>query len=270
MNPSPADKPDTWRLIRTPPAGGSWNMAVDEMLLRRVGRKDSPPILRLYGWQPPCLSIGYAQSIDDVDRDRLKALGWDLVRRPTGGKAILHTDELTYAVITPHDEPRMAGGILSSYRQVAEALLAALLSLEIPAKIAGRAQPGQDDGPVCFEAPSDYEITVDGKKILGSAQARRNKGILQHGTFPLEGDLGRINQVLMYPNETARQAATRQLHNRATTAKKALGRSISMDRAMSSFVQAFQDALRLEFQASDLSALEIAEARELESHHQEF
>ena len=105
----------TWRLIKTPPASGAWNMAVDETLLSAMGNNRPLPVLRLYSWSPPCLSIGYAQPVSDVRPDILAGKGWGLVRRLTGGRAILHTDELTYAVITPNDEPRLAGGLRLSY-----------------------------------------------------------------------------------------------------------------------------------------------------------
>ena len=114
-----------WRVMLTPPAPGPWNMALDEAILEGVGKKEVLPTLRLYAWQPACLSLGYAQSAKDVDQDQLHTCGWDLVRRPTGGRAILHTDELTYSVIAPLHEPRVYGNILESYRHLSMALLSA-------------------------------------------------------------------------------------------------------------------------------------------------
>ena len=103
---------EPWRLLITPPAHGAWNMAVDEAILEEVSRGNSLPTLRLYAWEPPCLSIGYAQPISNVDLVRLRAYDWELVRRPTGGRAVLHTDELTYSVIAPSKEPLVAGTLL--------------------------------------------------------------------------------------------------------------------------------------------------------------
>ena len=102
----------TWRLIITPPARGAWNMAVDEAILEHAGRGEVLPTLRLFAWEPPCLSLGRAQPFTDVDTERLQARGWDVVRRMTGGRAILHTDELTYSVSGPVDEPHLAGSLL--------------------------------------------------------------------------------------------------------------------------------------------------------------
>ena len=125
---------NTWRLIITSPNAGSWNMAVDEALLLSVGKGESLPVLRLYSWKPACLSLGYAQPVGDVDVTRLASRSYDVVRRPTGGKAILHTDELTYAVIAPENEPRLAGGVLESYQRLSQALLLALRLLGIEAQ----------------------------------------------------------------------------------------------------------------------------------------
>ena len=93
--------PGTWRLLLSEPLSGPENMALDEALLENVGRGMAAPTLRLYAWRPPCLSLGYAQPVGDVDQTALAEHQWDVVRRPTGGRAILHTDELTYAVIAP-------------------------------------------------------------------------------------------------------------------------------------------------------------------------
>ena len=125
----------TWRLLITPPAHGAWNMAVDEAILEHVYRKESLPTLRLYAWDPPCLSLGHAQPFADVDTNRLKQRGWEVVRRATGGRAILHTDELTYSVIAPANEPRVEGSVLESYNRLAQALLLAVQSLEIPVEM---------------------------------------------------------------------------------------------------------------------------------------
>src|SRR5260221_14259042 len=106
--------PATWRLVHSPLADGAANMAIDEAILRAVAAGQAPPTLRFFGWTPPCLSLGYAQPAAEVDAERLNQLGYGLVRRPTGGRAILHTHELTYSVIAPMDEPRVRGGGVES------------------------------------------------------------------------------------------------------------------------------------------------------------
>src|SRR5512144_218397 len=222
---------NTWRLILTPPARGAWNMAVDEAILEQIGRGDSLPTLRLYAWDPACLSLGHAQPFADVDIARLQARGWEVVRRLTGGRAILHTDELTYSVIGSAVEPVLAGSVLESYNRLAQALLFAVKTLELPVEIKEAAQNNiSRNNPVCFEVPSSYEITVAGKKLIGSAQARKKEGVLQHGSLPLTGDLTRICQALVFENESAREEASKRLLERATTVESALGVGVSWEK----------------------------------------
>jgi lipoyl(octanoyl) transferase len=248
---------DLWRLLSTSPAHGSWNMAVDEAILDAVGRGDSPPTLRVYSWEPACLSLGYAQPLSDVDIPRLQAHGWELVRRPTGGRAILHTDEITYSVIAPLDDPRVAGTLLESYGRLATALVEALRLLKLQVEIQERATGNSNTPtPVCFEIPSTFEITVRGKKLVGSAQARRKEGILQHGSLPLTGDLTRILQVLVFPDEEARTRAANHLLERATTVEAALGRVISWNEAAQAIASAFRAVFALDLQPGELSKQE--------------
>jgi len=255
---------DIWRLLITPPARGAWNMAVDEAILEAAGRGDSLPTLRLYAWKPACLSLGYAQSSQDVDVRRLKANGWEVVRRATGGRAILHTNELTYSVTAPPDEPRVLGSVLESYSRLAGALIAALRALGLPVEVEEHAAPASAaKGPVCFEVPSAYEIVVGGKKLVGSAQARKKEGVLQHGTFPLSGDLTRITQALVFPDEQARAAAAQKLLARATTAESVTGQVIAWETAAQAFVNAFERELGLTFERGQLSEGEKARAEEL-------
>lgn len=262
-----------WRLLITPPARGAWNMAVDESILEHIGRggplglrqgQVSLPTLRLYAWEPPCLSLGYAQPFSDVDVSCLNARGWEVVRRATGGRAILHTDELTYSVIAPNNEPRVEGSVLESYNRLAQALLLAVKNLELPVEMKeGKENGNGSNNPVCFEVPSTYEITVNGKKLIGSAQARKKEGVLQHGSLPLTGDLARICEALVFENESAREEAAKRLLDRATTVESALGSAVSWETAAQAFVGAFEAQLGLSFERGELSQSESTRAEEL-------
>jgi len=253
-----------WRLLITPPARGAWNMAVDEAILEYIGRNESRPTLRLYAWDPACLSLGHAQPFSDVDVNRLKARGWEVVRRATGGRAILHTDELTYSVIAPNDEPRVAGTVLESYNRLAQALLVAIKELELAVEMKeGKADGNGTPNPICFEVPSTYEITVDGKKLIGSAQARKKEGVLQHGSLPLTGNLARICQALVFESELAREEASKRLLTRAATVEAALGRAVSWEMAAQAFIHAFESQLGLSLKGGELSESESKRADEL-------
>jgi lipoate-protein ligase A len=269
-----------WRLIQSLPSHGAWNMAVDEAILESAIAGKSFATLRLYAWEPACLSLGYAQPVADADRAVLENSGFELVRRPTGGRAILHGDELTYSVIGTENDPRLAGGVLESYCNLSQALLEALRLLGIPAEALEKpsttgsptenltvggspAHKSAAQNPVCFEVPSNYEITSGGKKLVGSAQARRKEGVLQHGTLLLSGDLTRIVRVLRFRDETAREQAASRLVERATTAECAAGRLISWKEAARAYIQAFASILNLELEPAGLSPVELARADQL-------
>jgi lipoate-protein ligase A len=215
------------------------------------------PTLRLYAWEPGCLSLGYAQPYADIDLIRLRKRGWDAVRRPTGGRAILHTDELTYSIVAPIGEPLVAGTLLESYSRIGRALLLAVQSLGLAAEMKAQAGERHDStNPVCFEVPSAHEITINGKKLIGSAQARRKDGVLQHGSLPLTGDLSRITQTLRFSNEDERRAAASRLLARATTVESALGRSVGWDEAAEALPRGFEQAFGLAFERRPLSSFE--------------
>ena len=263
---------NTWRLLINEPSSGAKNMAIDEAIVEAVGRGEAPPTLRLYAWAPPCLSLGHAQPVADVSLDALKERGWDLVRRPTGGRAILHADELTYSVCGLSSDPRLEGGVLSSYRVLSRALLRALQLIGIEAEArenqqlanaSNQRKSGSDQNPVCFEESSDYEITYLRKKLIGSAQARRKETVLQHGSLPLYGDLTRIVQVLHIKDDLERDDAARRLQARATSVEQALGRKITWEYAAQAFVSAFAETLNLEFRSGTLSQAEIDRADNL-------
>ncbi len=238
---------------------------MDESILEHIHRGEALPTLRLYSWDPPCLSLGHAQSFSDVDVTRLKSRGWEVVRRLTGGRAILHTDELTYSVTGNTDEPVLAGGILESYNRLAQALMYAVHELGLPVEMKEHAdQPATKNlNPVCFEVPSTYEITVNGKKLIGSAQARKKEGVLQHGSLPLTGDLTRICQALVFKDESARDVAAQRLLTRATTVESVLGVEKDWETAARSLVHGFEVQLGIKFESGVLSQSEEKRAAEL-------
>jgi lipoate-protein ligase A len=262
MNP-PRYPAGTWRLLISPPADGATNMAIDEAILRAVSAGLIPATLRLYAWEPPCLSLGRGQPGAEVDRVACARDGAHIVRRPTGGRAILHTDELTYSVIAPLDEPRLAGDIVTSYRRLSRALLAALqhMNVNVESHRAATGEPGAEaPNPVCFEVPSHYELTTaDGRKLVGSAQMRTSDVVLQHGTLPLEGDIARICR---YLNEAP---APERVRARAATLESALGRRVERAEAAEALVVGFSTALNLTLNRGELTPEEqswVAELRD--------
>ena len=240
-------------------------MAIDSAILAAVERGEAPPTLRLYSWDPPCLSLGYSQAYSDVDLHQLSVNGWDLVRRPTGGRAILHTDELTYAVIGPKSDPRLTGNLMDSYQNISRALFEALSQMGLPVEVHAGKNPEAHHQPVCFENPSDFEITAKGRKIIGSAQARKKTGLLQHGSLPLIGDLTRITKALRYQTNAERQRAGEILLQKAATVYDVLGIEISWDQAGEILVNSFSRVLNLSLVEGELSSDEMDHALLLES-----
>lgn len=256
-----------WRLLKNDPADGAFNMALDEAILLAVSQGRAAPTLRLYTWQPPCLSVGYAQPlIRDFDLRACRAMGYNVVRRPTGGRAILHIDELTYSVTLLQDDPRLAGGVVSSYQCLSKGLLAGLRRLGVDATQAVDPSPGSVRAirtPTCFDLPSYFEITVGGKKLVGSAQVRRGGGVLQHGTLPLWGDISRIVHLLRLSSEEHRAQMASRLVKRATTLAQVAGRMIPFDEAAQALVAGFAEALNLELAEGELTAWERERAERL-------
>ncbi len=241
-------------------------MAVDEAILEAVIAGQSQPTLRLYAWDPPCLSLGYSQPVQDVDKEALTQRGWHLVRRPTGGRAILHTDELTYSIMAPQTDPHVSGSILESYRRLSMALVAGLNRMGLTAsadKEYDLPAGSQANGAVCFEVPANYEITVAGKKLIGSAQARRYQGVLQHGSLPLYGDLSRITHALKYTAESQRERAIQRLLAHATTVETLTGKVVSWQSAADALILAFQETLAIQLVPGELSQSEKLRASEL-------
>lgn len=237
----------TWRLLITPDCDGAYNMALDQAILEHVGVGNSPPTLRFFSWQPACLSLGQAQPAADADLDRIRANGWTIVRRPTGGRAILHTDEITYSVALPAGHPIVQGDIVTSYRRLSAALQRALMNLGLQARADKRLEkiPEGAKGPVCFEVPSDYEITANGHKLVGSAQVRKYGGVLQHGSLPLWGDISRICDALAFPDDATREQVRARVHQRATTLEAVLGRAVTWEEAADALREAFRTTFDL-------------------------
>lgn len=250
----------TWRLLlEDSPRNGAENMALDEAIMDAVATGDAPPTLRLYQWAPPALSLGKRQPLGGVRLDRCAHDGVEIVRRATGGLAILHTDELTYSIATRPDDPRAAGAILDSYRSLSEGLLLALDLLAIHAEMAP-VVPGGAHGTsaICFEQPSAYEISVGGRKLIGSAQVRPQARLLQHGSLPLTGDIGRIVDYLRFDPDDERETLRRHLHERATTLSAVLGRDVPFAEAAEAMRSGFADALNIQLEPGELTSGERA------------
>jgi lipoate-protein ligase A len=257
-----------WRLIvDTAMRAGAENMALDEAIMEAVAAGDSPATLRFYQWSPPCLSLGKRQPLDGVDLAACRADGVGVVRRATGGWAILHTDELTYSVALRPDDSRVSGAILDTYRTLSQGLIAGLRLLGADAEM-NPVIPGgaQNSSAACFEVPSAYEITLGGRKLIGSAQTRPAGKVLQHGSLPLYGDIARVARYLTFASEQERQALATHLRARATTLSDALGGPTTFSEAAQAMARGFARALNVDLAPGEPSPNEVAAARRIHDH----
>lgn len=260
-----------WRFIDTGVADAAANMAIDEAVMQAHGEGEAPPTLRVYGWRPPAVSIGYFQrAADEIDVAECRRLGIDVVRRLTGGRAVLHDAELTYSIVISAADPAIPQTITASYRHFSQGLLAALAKLGVAASMSmPRAAYGQrvskapSGSAACFDAPSHYEIIHQGRKLVGSAQVRKNGVILQHGSILLSFNAGLVAAVLQQPSAELRQAMAEMLAAKATSLEEILGRTVTWREAADALAAAFGPALGVELEQSELTAGELQAAREL-------
>ncbi len=193
-----------WRFVQTGAGEAAMNMALDEALWLRHEAGDSLPTLRVYSWSTPTLSLGYAQqAYREVELEACAAQGVGIVRRPTGGRAVLHDQEVTYSVVMPLVCNGQAATLSEHYYHIGRALEAACHLLGLPVQLARpqvRAAPARAlPSPACFAALSRYELSSHGRKLIGSAQKRGQYALLQHGAIPLRLDRHRLFQCLQVP-----------------------------------------------------------------------
>jgi lipoate-protein ligase A len=231
---------ERWRLILDAAGHGVWNMGVDEALLASA-ISGGPATLRLYGWQGPWLSLGYAQPWDAGRAQRCARAGVGIVRRVTGGRAVLHGADLTYAIAASEDA--LPAGLEGSYRLVCEALLCALRSLGVPAAAQESSSQATSDGFDCFAAPAALEVCVRGRKLAGSAQRRARGAILQHGSIRLAQD-----------PLTARQAAG--LVGPGATSLAEEGVCLSLEGAAAACTDAFAAVLGARLEPGQITSVE--------------
>jgi len=175
----------SWHLIKTPGLSGHENMQFDLKLFNDFEKGLVPSTFRVYSWKPKCISLGYSQKMERLlDAEVVRLLGWDVVRRPTGGGVVFHNEaEVTYSLVTAIDDPVLPKGLVSSYKRISEAVALGLKKVGVVAVISNRKLEMRNRAQLCFAYPAEYEIMVGGKKIVGSAQKRGKRTLLQQGSI---------------------------------------------------------------------------------------
>src|SRR3989338_2358818 len=257
-----------WRLIKDGFNNGYYNMALDVAIASAVEKGASPPTLRLYGWKSPTLSIGYSQRTDKkIDTGYCRKNKIDIVLRPTGGRAVLHDKEVTYSLISPKNNPLFPDNISGTYRVISETLLNGLSFLEIDAILSPKSQipnpKSQIPNPSCFATTSQYEITVDGKKLIGSAQRRFKNSFLQHGSIPLENHHDKLALCLGFKEGHKSKKFVKLLKEKSIALNELNGRIYSYNEVVDAFIKGFEDVLKIQCEISTLSEYELKLAKKL-------
>ena len=259
-----------WHFINSGPRSAAYNMALDEALLNWHSKGEIGPVLRFYEWEPATLSIGYFQQVErDIQIEQVKKEGLGFVRRQTGGRGVLHDYELTYSVIVSEKYPNMPETVTEAYRVISQGLLEGFRLLgfqaefSVPQSEEEQAALKRPKSGVCFDAPSWYELVVEGKKIAGSAQTRQKGVILQHGAILRHLDIDRLISLFRFPSEEAKQRMYESLPQRAVAIDQLTERDIPIDELVRAFSKGFEKALHITLQPYTLTKEQEEEVHQL-------
>ena len=265
---------EIWNFINTGSKNPYYNMAMDEALLNFVSRGEIDPVIRFYTWNPATLSIGYFQRLQkEIDIDKVKEKGYGLVRRQTGGRGVLHDKELTYSVIVPESHPNMPSTVTEAYKIISQGLLEGFKNLgfetyfAIPRSKEERDKLKQPRSSVCFDAPSWYELVVEGRKIAGSAQTRQKGVILQHGSILQDIDIDDLFDMFIFKNERLKAKMTENFVQKAVAINDISNQHITLNEMENAFESGFKKGLNIDFKPLELTEKQKEEVQELEEKY---
>lgn len=244
---------ETWNILKTDFHEASINMALDEALLRWHSEGKIPPTLRFYGWSTPTLSLGHFQKEKSIHFPGLEKHGCQLVRRLTGGSAVLHDDELTYSIVVSESHPKIPKTIREAYHVLSQGIKVGYKNLGIEAEyFIPERKKGKNRTAVCFEKPAFYELVVDGKKVSGNAQTRQKGVLLQHGSIPITMNEDMLFDLFAFPSERKREVNRRAFRQKATTIEQITGKKHTYKEVQEAFYNGFQSSLGVSFKPFEL------------------
>lgn len=265
---------EIWNFINTGSKNPYYNMAMDEALLNFVSRGEIDPVIRFYTWNPATLSIGYFQRLQkEIDIDKVKEKGYGLVRRQTGGRGVLHDKELTYSVIVPESHPNMPSTVTEAYKIISQGLLEGFKNLGFetyfatPRSKEERDKLKQPRSSVCFDAPSWYELVVEGRKIAGSAQTRQKGVILQHGSILQDIDIDDLFDMFKFKNERLKAKMKENFVQKAVAINDISNQHITLNEMENAFEAGFKKGLNIDFKPLELTEKQLEEVQELEDKY---
>lgn len=257
---------ETWRLIDSGKCDAAYNMALDEAIATHVRRGRSQPTLRLYGWEGPSVSLGSFQKISDINSDYCAAHKVGIVRRPTGGRAILHGDELTYSFCSRNIKA-FSHGLMETYRRLSIAFASALGMLGLKVEMKTEREAGRElmRSPLCFRSASYGEISIEAKKLVGSAQKRWLDGFLQQGSIPYSIDHEKLESVFMSDSADLQAPSLPRFRADKLVGLRELVPDFSHDKFREGLIQSFERHFDITLEVSHPSVQEEQLARQLSS-----
>jgi lipoate-protein ligase A len=253
----------TWRLLDTGTLPAALNMAVDRTLLEAHVGGESPPTLRFYQWRPPAISLGYFQRRHSIDLAACRHEGLDVVRRPTGGRAVLHLHDLTYSIIAGVRDG-IPFSLEAAYRFLCKGLLAGFRLLGLETEL-GRENARAFRADICFMRSAVGDIVFQGKKFVGSAQTWSGSSMLQHGSITLQPQSDTWARILT-SNDMSRETICEELKAKAISLQEILGQNVEIDEVKKALKEGMVQVLQTEFQSGELSSEEWAQAKRVASN----
>ncbi|QBP40924.1 lipoate--protein ligase family protein [Paenisporosarcina antarctica] len=261
-----------WYFINSGACRPSFNMALDEALLDWHSEGLLPPVIRFYRWNPATLSIGYFQNVaKEINMEEVKKHNLGFVRRPTGGRGVLHEHELTYSVIVSEDYPNMPRTVTEAYRVLSEGLLIGFQKLgldayfSVPDTEEKKSDLKNPKSAVCFDTPSWYELVVEGKKVAGSAQTRQKGVILQHGAILLDLDEDKLVSLFNYRSEEMKARVLRGLSEKAVAINRIRKTPATIEECIEAFKSGFAEGLNVNLEPYSLTNDQIEYVKALET-----
>jgi len=243
----------TWQFLNTGARSGVYNMDFDVRLAEQLLQGETGPTVRVYGWKPWAISLGHHQSDSDIDSKKCEEYGFDIVRRPTGGRAILHANEVTYSVVMPANDK----GITEIYSMISRALVNGLKTL-CPAVSYETSQPNfaslykRQESIPCFSSSARYEVQINGKKLVGSAQRRFSRDgtevVLQHGSILLGPEHRLLTEVLHLSSDDVKKKIAEDIDQKTVDLSTAMNRTVTFDETVEAILAGFRNELGIRFE----------------------
>ena len=255
-----------WRFLNTGFQNGFYNMAIDEVISQISVPRDHKPVLRVYGWRPYAISLGYNQDENDINVERCHRDNIDIVRRPTGGRAVFHAEEVTYSIVLPKNSTLFSKDTLDIYNMISQGLVEGLRLIGVTAQLMRRTSTNslnEKSNIPCFSSAAKYEITYQGKKLVGSAQRRYQNSILQHGSILVGIMHLKLGEYISTDKDINIENFTNYLKKKTISISQIVPDKIKYEQIIWGIKTGFQNFFKIQFLEGQLTPQEIYEVQKI-------